>query len=159
MRKKIFIIHGKGITFYEAIENIKNILSAKIHYSNKQYYISPESQKLIKYILYEEHSNTFMNALEKILITRLTIAPYFPLQNDIPNLNEWVSLSQYMLDQKLSNYNMPVSKNEKINFCKTELNNALKNILNIFNIETEETNEKEIRYLIITKLDEIQNMI
>lgn len=159
MRKKIFIIHGKAITFYEAIENIKNILSAKIHYNNKQYYISPESQKLIKYILYEEHSNIFMNALEKILITRLTIAPYFPLQNDIPNLNEWISLSQYMLDQKLSNYNMPVSKNEKINFCNTELNNALKIILNIFNIETEETNEKEIRYLIISKLDEIQNMI
>ncbi|HOK41489.1 MAG TPA: hypothetical protein PLD27_10680, partial [bacterium] len=101
MRKKIFIIHGKGISFFEALEKIKKVYLTKIYYFNKQYFVSADAQNLIKYLIYEEHTNKLMSVLEKIIITKLIIAPFYPPAEKIDTAANWLTLSNFMIDQKV----------------------------------------------------------
>ncbi|NCC71497.1 hypothetical protein EOM09_08040, partial [bacterium] len=41
--KKLVIIHGKGISFYEVLKKIEDIMSLKILYIDNKYYVSPEA--------------------------------------------------------------------------------------------------------------------
>ncbi|HPQ19660.1 MAG TPA: hypothetical protein PKX90_10390 [bacterium] len=161
MRKKIFIIHGKGISFFEALEKIKKVYLTKIYYFNKQYFVSADAQNLIKYLIYEEHTNKLLSALEKIIITKLIIAPFYPPAEKIDTNANWLTLSNFMIDQKVDFKDIGQTREEKINFCNNVLNRSYMTSLNIFNIEVDANNinEKEIRTIILEKINNLQNLI
>lgn len=132
MRKKIFIIHGKGIGIYEVLKKLENILKLKIVRIGDKDYVSPESGRLVRYMLYEEHDNDFMLAFEKVFITRVLISQFYPVDKEPENLDEWLALSPFMLKKKFENLDIPSSKTKELEYCEGLLKEAFALLSKVF---------------------------
>ncbi|MEW5692186.1 MAG: DUF4339 domain-containing protein [Candidatus Hydrogenedentota bacterium] len=107
-RKKIFIIHGRGIRLIGALRFVISLLETKIYYNEGNYYTHSQNLRLIRYLIYEPsemHKNKLLSSLDKLYISKLLIAPFY--QYDIGNESDLTQLSQFKI-------------NEKLNFISTE---------------------------------------
>jgi hypothetical protein len=141
MRKKIFIIHGKGITVYEVLKKLEDIFKLKLLYIDGKNYVSPEAGRLVRYLLYEEHDNDFMTAVEKVFITRVTIAQFYPTDNTPDDIDNWLALSPFMLKKKLEQYNIPTSKSKELEFCQGQLKESFKLMSEVLGTKIDESDD------------------
>ncbi|HPG30065.1 MAG TPA: hypothetical protein PKY81_03030 [bacterium] len=118
MRKKVFIIHGHSISFQEALKIVIEAISAKIYYYDKKYYALKEISRFIRYAVYETADNKFVKQLERLLVTKIVISEFYQDASFKPD-DSWVALSDYMIKNKLSGYEVKKTEKEKKEFCET----------------------------------------
>lgn len=106
-RKAIFVIHGRGIKLRDAIRKVHDLLSTKIIYARGKRWVAKDHASLARYLLYDFQENLLLAQFDKILVTKLLIAPDFPPKG-IPDLeNDYQALSEYMVEKKIEYYGAP----------------------------------------------------
>ncbi len=118
MRKKVFIIHGHSISIQEAIKIVIESVSAKICYYDKKYYALKDISRFIRYVVYETADNKFIKQLERLLVTKIIISEFYQDTAFKPD-DTWVALSDYMIKNKLSGYDVKKTEKERKDFCET----------------------------------------
>lgn len=120
MRKKIFIIHGKAIGLQESIAMTMELLYTKIHFHGGKYYVPKNLGRFLRYVIYESHNeNLFLAQLEHLMITRLVISAFYLDQTFSPT-EDWISLSDLMVEKKINGYDIKKSEKERKEFCEKE---------------------------------------
>jgi len=118
MRKKIFIIHGKAISLQEAIKLVLDSISGKVNYYNQKYYVMKNFSRAIRYIVYENPTNLFIQQLERILITKILISEFY-IESSFKPDEEWVALSDFILKNKFESYEIKKDPKERKQFCES----------------------------------------
>ncbi|HPP87495.1 MAG TPA: hypothetical protein PLM75_06510, partial [bacterium] len=87
-------------------------------FHSQKYYVMKNFSRAIRYIVYENPTNLFIQQLERILITKILISEFY-IESSFKPDEEWVALSDFILKNKFESYEIKKDPKERKQFCES----------------------------------------